>query len=247
MIKFLGATILLFILLQNGFSQSTKVKFEVKQSVIQDYHGVKNIEPNKPGVTRSKAVVLKNDEFVELEKSFAQKKSLDKNRITLSLFDSKTYAAYIENIEEVYYGSEPTISYQGIIEGDEESTVTLVRTGKIFSGSINLKNQAYKIQNMDGEIHRLNEMDYSQMPKCHPPLIPAENLNKSTNADPEIKEDSGNTIDVMVVYTPAARSAEGGTTGMENMLALAITESNNGYSQSGVTQRLRLVTTLAVD
>ena len=122
-----------------------------------------------------------------------------------------------------------------------------MRTGKIFSGSINLKNQAYKIQNMDGEIHRLNEMDYSQMPKCHPPLIPAENLNKSTNADPEIKEDSGNTIDVMVVYTPAARSAEGGTTGMENMLALAITESNNGYSQSGVTQRLRLVNTYEVD
>ena len=49
------------------------------------------------------------------------------------------------------------------------------------------------------------------------------------------------TIDVMVVYTPAARAGQGGTSAMEALIDLAIVETNEAYAQSGVQQRLRLV------
>ena len=45
----------------------------------------------------------------------------------------------------------------------------------------------------------------------------------------------------MVVYTPSARRAVGGTTAMVNMINLAVSETNQSYNNSGVTQRLNLV------
>jgi len=49
-----------------------------------------------------------------------------------------------------------------------------------------------------------------------------------------------------VAYTPAARQAAGGTSAMNSLIALAVRESNTGYSNSNVTQRMRLVHTVEV-
>lgn len=53
--------------------------------------------------------------------------------------------------------------------------------------------------------------------------------------------DDGSTIDVMVLYTPSARAAAGGEAAMQALIALAFSETNQGYAQSGVIQRFRLV------
>ena len=49
------------------------------------------------------------------------------------------------------------------------------------------------------------------------------------------------TIDVAIVYTPAARSAAGGTGAIEAMIDLMIAETNQAYQASGVHHRLALV------
>ena len=50
------------------------------------------------------------------------------------------------------------------------------------------------------------------------------------------------TLDVLVLYTSAARSRKGGTdSGMDTAIALAITETNDAYAASGVNAQLRLV------
>ncbi len=49
------------------------------------------------------------------------------------------------------------------------------------------------------------------------------------------------TIDIAVVYTPAAREAAGGTAGIEAELDLWIAQTNEAYAASGVQQRLALV------
>ena len=54
--------------------------------------------------------------------------------------------------------------------------------------------------------------------------------------------DDGSRFDVMVVYTPAARAAAGGTTAMQALINLAVAETNTAYSRSAVIPRLRLVT-----
>ena len=49
------------------------------------------------------------------------------------------------------------------------------------------------------------------------------------------------TIDVAVVYTPAAREAEGGTAEIEALIDLLIAESNEAFASSGLQLRLALV------
>ncbi len=49
------------------------------------------------------------------------------------------------------------------------------------------------------------------------------------------------TVDVMLIYTPQARAAQGGTAAMEALIDLALAETNQAYAQSGVLQRVRLV------
>ena len=48
------------------------------------------------------------------------------------------------------------------------------------------------------------------------------------------------TIDLAVVYTPAAREAAGGTAGIETEIDLMIAETNAAYAASGVNQRVAL-------
>ena len=51
----------------------------------------------------------------------------------------------------------------------------------------------------------------------------------------------GVTIDVAVVYTPAAREAAGGTAAIEALIDLMVAETNGAYEKSGVQHRLVLV------
>ena len=48
-------------------------------------------------------------------------------------------------------------------------------------------------------------------------------------------------IDILVVYTPTARDKAGGTMAIENLIDLAVVETNQSYSNSGISQRLSLV------
>ena len=54
-------------------------------------------------------------------------------------------------------------------------------------------------------------------------------------------EDTNATIDVAVVYTPAAREAAGGAAGIEAVVDLMIAETNQAYEASGVSHRIALV------
>ena len=48
------------------------------------------------------------------------------------------------------------------------------------------------------------------------------------------------TIDVAVVYTPAAREAAGGAAAIESVIDLLIAETNQAYAESGVRHRMAL-------
>jgi len=62
--------------------------------------------------------------------------------------------------------------------------------------------------------------------------------------DPVPSADEGMpTIDVMVLYTTAARAAAGGTSAIEALIGLGVSEANTSYANSGIAQRIRLVRT----
>ena len=53
--------------------------------------------------------------------------------------------------------------------------------------------------------------------------------------------DSGDVVDLMVVYTPAAMAQAGGATAIDNFIALGISSTNAAYARSGINHQLRLV------
>ncbi len=67
------------------------------------------------------------------------------------------------------------------------------------------------------------------------------------SADVEATDDDGSVIDVLVVYTPAARDAEGGTSQIQALVDLWVAETNQAYADSGVVQRIALVGREQVD
>lgn len=59
-------------------------------------------------------------------------------------------------------------------------------------------------------------------------------------------DDDGRRIDLLVVYTSALTSQLGSTTAVNNLINLAVSESNTGYANSQVTQRVYLAGTMQV-
>ncbi len=86
----------------------------------------------------------------------------------------------------------------------------------------------------------LEELDVFVTQTCAPAswdewLPTIEFWGPSCEAEPDV------TIDIAVVYTPAAREAAGGAAGIEAEIDLWIAETNEAYAASGVQQRLALV------
>ena len=86
----------------------------------------------------------------------------------------------------------------------------------------------------------LEELDVFVTRTCAPAawqewLATIEFLGPLCGAEPDV------TIDVAVVYTPAAREAAGGTAGIEAAIDLMVAETNQAYAASGVHQRVALV------
>ena len=86
----------------------------------------------------------------------------------------------------------------------------------------------------------LEELDVFVTQTCAPAswdewLPTIEFWGPSCEAEPDV------TIDIAVVYTPAAREAAGGAAGIETEIDLWIAETNQAYAASGVQQRLALV------
>ncbi|MBI4783318.1 MAG: hypothetical protein HY785_18675 [Oscillatoriophycideae cyanobacterium NC_groundwater_1537_Pr4_S-0.65um_50_18] len=59
--------------------------------------------------------------------------------------------------------------------------------------------------------------------------------------------DDGSTIDILIVYTSEVRAAEGGTIAIHKTIQAAVDEVNQGYANSGIIPRLRLVHTTEVN
>ncbi len=166
--------------------------------------------------------------------------------IVLNLFDDVTLRARMVRAERLDKG----MNWIGKIEGQPLGDVVLTVYGGILTGSVIGPDAAYGIR-FDGTSHVVEQIDHNQFPDggCYQE-VPVGALDTTGGAEaldsPGTAEDSGSTIDVLVVYTAAARTAAGGPTGMESLINSAIAQTNTAYGNSGVVQRLRLVGTAEV-
>ncbi len=164
----------------------------------------------------------------------------NKYSITLNLFPDVIFEAYVDHVIKNPSGS---YSWIGEIYGIPRSEVIFVVKNGLMIGNIVLPGYIYQIRYAENNIHAINEIDSSF---SRPDLPPIPIYSEPTDVKEGIADD-GSIIDVLVAYTSAARSGTGGTSAMQNLIDLAITETNVGFSNSNVNQRVRLAHTVEVD
>ena len=162
--------------------------------------------------------------------------------LALQLFDLPAFALQIERWES---GGGGGVVWHGSLQGVPESSVLLSRSGEALAGTVRWGTRLVQIGYAGGGLHRLSLIDESSLPVCasgaaqavSTPTLPG--IGGSTVAPRAGNPD----IDVMVVYTTAAKNATGGVNAMASKINLAVSETNSGYTASGVSQQLVLVHT----
>ncbi|MCP5052320.1 MAG: hypothetical protein GY940_34450 [bacterium] len=171
--------------------------------------------------------------------------SLDK-LLQLNLFDDVFVIARWDKEVNNRSGS-TTLIGKSLAEG--HSSVILTLKDNIMVGSVALGNDNYVIRYIGGDIHEIRQMDHSKYAECKDALssnpMP---LTKGGGIDLSgVKADDGSVIDVLVVYTFAARNAAGGTTAMQNLIDQGVSETNTGYNNSFVNPDVNLVHTAELE
>jgi hypothetical protein len=158
--------------------------------------------------------------------------------LTLNLFDDLVMAASLDRVEPSYGGGH---TWVGRVQGEPFSTVALVVTEGMMAGTVASPQGLFKIGYAGDGVHAVREVDPSAFPPEAGPFPVSLPESQAGDNVPAATADDGSVIDIMVVYTSAAEAAVGGSTQMQNLINLAVAETNQSYLNSGITQRLNLV------
>ncbi len=125
------------------------------------------------------------------------------------------------------------------ITGDPKNTVTLVRDGNFVTGNIRVHGQLYAVRPLFDGRHAIVEVDEAKMPADHDEAAYRRLFDAAGRAalTPSKAIAANTTVRVLVNYTSAANNA---TPSMSGLINLAISESNQGYTNSSVAVTLQL-------
>ena len=164
------------------------------------------------------------------------------SRLVLDLFDGQVLVA--EQLPGSDVNGDDFSIWSGAVEGEPLSAVTFVRGGGVVQGSIQSSAGSFSLEPVgEGPDYRLEQVDPAA---AAPELVPlAPPLARDPGARLAETADSDDVpIDVLVVYTAAARRQAGGTdAAVRARVALGVAETNLAFANSGVSRRLRLVGT----
>jgi len=146
-------------------------------------------------------------------------------------------------------------AWTGKLKQRPDSDVTLVTHRQVLAGSIRNGRTVYELKPAGDGSYDLLEIDVDALPSDHHPIsVSREELAAAEAAlgapdpstDASVAADAGSTIDVMVVYTTAAKNANGGQTGIEALIDLGIALANTALTNSQINTQFRLVHTAEV-
>lgn len=129
-------------------------------------------------------------------------------------------------------------NWQGVIEGIDGSFVSLTSVADAVAGTITMPGAVYRLAPGAGGVQLIEELDPRAFALDGPP-VPVDPSPTSSEANASTSS-GGPIIDVLVVYTSAARVGAGDTAGITATIAEGIAETNTAYANSRITQRVRL-------
>ena len=153
--------------------------------------------------------------------------------------------------------SSSSYTFFGEIAGIVGGTFSLAVEDETMIANVRLPSEGlYQIRYVSDGVHEVVELDANWIADCNGGMrVPEEDREPAAMSENIVQaqeqsvtlDDVACGVDILVVYTPAARDAAGGTTAMQAVINLAIDESNAAYSNSGIDLRLRLVHTADVN
>jgi hypothetical protein len=154
--------------------------------------------------------------------------------LLLNLFDDVRLTATASQVTRTATG----YVWAGRIPTIERGTATFAVAGGVVSGSVATPDGDFTIRYVGDGVYAISQVNRAVLPPERGPVIPD---GAAFDHAPSALADDGSTIDLLVVYTPAARAARGGTDAIESLIDLGVSETNQAYASSGAIQRLRLV------
>ncbi len=176
---------------------------------------------------------------------------LRSGKLTLSLPGGMTVGAVRERHEEMGDGR---FSWVGHAIGNRAERVILGVSGDAVAGTFLRKGKLFKLEPRADGTHVLSEVHTEEpAPELEPISVtetdpaPSVAAGGLTLGGASTAGDAGQVIiDVLVAYTPNVRDIYG-TAGTEALIVQAVAETNQAYSNSGISQRINLVHTVATD
>ncbi len=157
--------------------------------------------------------------------------------LALNLFEDTGFKGVIVRTAPTASG----YSLSGHIEGVPLGTVSLVVNGGIVVGAVRTPSATYTIRSAgDGQVE-IRQVDPSTLPPGAEPVTPKPRHSDGFMRKSSLLDDDEGVIDVMVLWTPAAREEVGGRAAIEALIDLYVVESNQAYQDSGVQQAIQLV------
>lgn len=178
-------------------------------------------------------------------------------RLSLNLFSDEQCIVALDRRDMRETGR---VVCRGRVEGREGSLVVLALRHDALAGSVFIPGRgSFQIQHAGGGWQRIAQIDGDRMPPCaangHSDSL-ARRLTGLAAASPAGEAffqpasppPSTNTnIDLLVVYTQAAREGAGGSNGITALIDVAVAEANSAFENSLVNARLQLVHRAEID
>jgi len=187
---------------------------------------------SKPTVIRSRHGQVRIDLLSKLS-------TRRREGLRFNLFDDAAFdAVFTKRIKR----SSSSYTWFGDIVSEESGSFTLAVEQDVVIANIRVPGRGcYQIRYSSGQLHEVREIDADSYLTCGGEMQETQDFSASSSAGPVVPMDTGYQVDVMVVYTPASRAAEGGTVAMDALINLAVDEANQAYVNSQINLSLRLV------
>ena len=251
--RFLNATVALLVLISSDVAaQSADVFLDVESTSARTNPEWWVASPDSTLRTVRRRLARIDLGRIAAMRDFGAAPGGQSQELVLNLFDDTVFRALVEQRAETDTGYVLT----GRLDGVPFGTVALAVDGPVVAGTVRTPTATWRIRSVGAGLHVIREVDLTTLPPDAQFPIPS--LRGETRESEEARagvviapsdpipipppnQDDGSVIDVLVVYTPAARRGEGGTAEIQALINLMVAETNQAYAKSGVTQRINLV------
>ena len=159
-------------------------------------------------------------------------------RLTLNFFTDASFTATLQPGATMVNGGS---SWVGHVDDAALSDVVMIIRDGTVTANVYTPQGLFQIRPLGNGLHQVRQVDPTRFPYGHddgvipPPATDVDLVSAAANTD------NGSLVDVMVLYAPNARVAAGGQAAIENLINLAVAQTNQIYANSRITPRLRLV------